>query len=66
MGSDILLLVVLFVLKPQVPAAGPGSPFYVRCATPLFIAAIVATAIMLLIRFSSNSGWWTGHLMYRF
>ncbi len=63
---DILLLVPLFVLKPQVPAAGPGSPFQVRYATPLFIGGIVATVILVLIRFSSEAGWWTGHLMYGF
>jgi hypothetical protein len=63
---DILTMVALFILKPQVPVAGPDAPIYVRYATPLFVGGIVATAIMVLIRFSSDSGWWTGHLMYGF
>lgn len=63
---DILVLVALFVLKPQVPAATPDAPVYTRYATPLFVCAIIATAIMVLIRFLSESGWWTGHLMYSF
>ncbi len=63
---DILVMISLFILKPQVPSGGPDAPIHVRYATPLFIGGIVATAIMVLIRFSSDSGWWTGHLMYGF
>jgi len=60
---DIVVMVFLFILKPQVPAAGPDDPIYVRYATPLFVGGIVATALMVLIRLSSDRGWWTGHLM---
>jgi hypothetical protein len=60
---DILTMIALFILKPQVPAAGPDAPIYIRHATLLFVGGIVATAIMVLIRLSSNRGWWTGHLM---
>ncbi|MCO5139969.1 MULTISPECIES: hypothetical protein [unclassified Shinella] len=60
---DILTMIVLFILKPQVPVSGPDAPIYVRYATPLFVGGIIATAIMVLIRFSSNKGWWTGHLL---
>ena len=60
---DILVMITLFILKPMVPAATAGSPAYVRHATALFIGGIVATVIMVLIRVSSDRGWWTGHLM---
>ena len=60
---DIVLMIALFVLKPMVPAAAAGSPAYVRHATTLFVGGIAATAIMVLIRLSSDRGWWTGHLM---
>ena len=60
---DILTMVGLFILWPQVPARRLESPIHVRYATPLFIGGIVATVIMVLIRFSSNKGWWTGHLL---
>lgn len=60
---DILVMTSLFILKPQVPVAGPNAPLQVRYATPLFVGGILATAIMVLIRASSDKGWWTGHLM---
>jgi hypothetical protein len=63
---DILMLIPLFILKPQIPAAGPDAPATVRYAKPLFVGGIVATVILVLIRFSSESGWWTGHLTYGF
>jgi hypothetical protein len=56
-------MIALFILKPMVPAATAGSPAYVRHATALFIGGIIATVIMVLIRVSSDRGWWTGHLM---
>jgi len=61
--SDILVMVALFIIKPMVPAAMADSPALVRHATKLFIGGIIATAIMVLIRVSSDRGWWTGHLM---
>jgi hypothetical protein len=60
---DILVMVALFIIKPMVPAATTDSPALVRHATALFIGGIIATAIMVLIRVSSDRGWWTGHLM---
>jgi hypothetical protein len=60
---DILVMTSLFIFKPQVPSAGPNDPVHVRYATPLFVGGVVATAIMVLIRVSSDKGWWTGHLM---
>lgn len=60
---DILVMIVLFILKPMVPAATADSPALVRHATALFIGGIIATVIMVLIRVSSDRGWWTGHLM---
>jgi hypothetical protein len=60
---DIVLMIALFVLKPMVPAAAAGSPAHVRHATTLFVGGIAATAIMVLIRLSSDRGWWTGHPM---
>ncbi|MXN47972.1 hypothetical protein GR138_22445 [Shinella kummerowiae] len=61
--SDILVMIALFIIKPMVPAATADSPALVRHATTLFIGGIIATAIMVLIRVSSDRGWWTGHLM---
>lgn len=63
MGFDLLLLVLLFVLRPQVPAATSASPAYIRFTTPLFAGGIIAVVIMFLIRFSGDTGWWTGHLI---
>lgn len=60
---DVLVMTSLFVIKPQVPVAGPDDPAHLRFATPLFVGGIVATLVMVLIRFSSNKGWWTGHLL---
>lgn len=63
---DLLLAIVLFILKLGVPAPDPVSPVHIRYATPLFVSAIAASAIMILIRVSSERGWWTGHLMYSY
>ncbi|WEZ85888.1 hypothetical protein P6U16_23140 (plasmid) [Rhizobium sp. 32-5/1] len=60
---DTLLMASLFIFKPQVPVARPDDPVQIRYATPLFMGGIVATAIMVLIRISSDKGWWTGHMM---
>ncbi|TPN76833.1 hypothetical protein FJ987_03450 [Mesorhizobium sp. CU2] len=35
-----------------------------KVGTPLYWAALISGIGLLLIRFTSNSGWWTGHLMY--
>lgn len=59
---DILMMISLFIIRPMVPTATPDSPALVRHATALFIGGIVATVIMVLIRVSSDRGWWTGHL----
>jgi hypothetical protein len=50
-GLDLLMVIGLFGIR----AHGPK---------PLFWIAMVAGVGLLLIRFTSDAAWWTGHLMY--
>jgi hypothetical protein len=36
-----------------------------RSRSPLFWMALAAGIGLMLIRFTSNEAWWTGHLFYR-
>ena len=62
MASDVLLLVVLLALKPSVPEPTQQSPIYARYPNALFWCAVTAGVVMILLRFTSDHGWWTGHL----
>ena len=50
-GLDLLAVIGLAGLRTQGPK-------------PLFWAALLAGIGLLLIRFTSDAAWWTGHLMY--
>lgn len=50
-GLNLLMVIGLFGIRAQGPE-------------PLFWTAVVAGVGLLLIRFTSDSAWWTGHLMY--
>ena len=50
-GLDLGLVIGLFGLRDQGPK-------------PLFWTAMIAGVCLLLIRFTSDAAWWTGHLMY--
>jgi hypothetical protein len=44
------------------PAPTPDAPPYVRWACSIFGLGVAAGIIMLLVRFTSDHAWWTGHL----
>jgi hypothetical protein len=50
-GLDCLAVIGLAGLRAQGPK-------------PLFWTALLAGICLLLIRFTSDASWWTGHLMY--
>lgn len=50
-GLNLLMVIGLFGIRAQGPK-------------PLFWIAMVAGIGLLLISFTSDSAWWTGHLMY--
>jgi hypothetical protein len=64
LGVDLLLLVSVFLLRRQLAAAMP--PDDPRRGTMQLFAwpAVAAGLVVLLIRFTSDHGWWTGHLRY--
>lgn len=62
MGVDLLLLVGLVALWRTYPAPTPNAPSYVRWGSWLFGLGAAAGIIMLLLRFTSDHAWWTGHL----
>ena len=62
MGVDLLLIVGLVALWRSYPAPTPDAPPYVRWGGWLFGLGFAAGIIMLLLRFTSDHAWWTGHL----
>ena len=50
-GLDLLMVVGLFGIRRQGPK-------------PLFVTAMIAGVGVLLLRFTGDAAWWTGHLMY--
>jgi hypothetical protein len=62
MGVDLLLLVALIALWRSYPAPTTDAPAYVRWGGWLFGLGVAAAIVMLLLRFTSDHAWWTGHL----
>jgi hypothetical protein len=62
MGVDLLLLIGLVALWRSYPAPTPDAPPYIRWGGWLFGLGVGAGVIMLLLRFTSEHAWWTGHL----
>jgi len=60
---NIGLLVGLFGTKRTLSQKAPDDDRW-QVGTPLYWAALTSGVGLLLIRFTSDSGWWTGHLMY--
>jgi lipid-A-disaccharide synthase-like uncharacterized protein len=60
MGIDLLLLVALFGLRSRLSEVPDNSRR--ATATILFWFGVVAGVGLLLIRFTSDAAWWTGHL----
>ena len=58
MGADIGLV----ALWGSYPAPTPDAPPHVRWGGWLFGLGVAAGIIMLLLRFTSEHAWWTGHL----
>ena len=61
-GVDLLLLIGLVALWRSYPAPTPDAPPHVRWGGWLFGLGVAAGIIMLLLRFTSEHAWWTGHL----
>ena len=62
MGVDLLLLIGLVALWRSYPAPTPDAPPHVRWGSWLFGLEVAAGIIMLLLRFTTEHAWWTGHL----
>jgi hypothetical protein len=62
MGVDLLLLIGLVALWRSYPAPTPDAPPHVRWGSWLFGLGVAAGIIMLLLRFTTEHAWWTGHL----
>ena len=62
MGVDLLLLIGLIALWRSYPAPTPDAPPYVRWGGSIFGLGVAAGIITLLVRFTSDHAWWTGHL----
>lgn len=62
MGLDVVLIAVVFVLRLRLSEQLGENPSRATFATVLFWCALGAGAGSLLIRFTSESAWWTGHL----
>lgn len=61
MGIDLVLLVCVVLMRPQLFPAGSQDP-RAGMANVLFGLGLVAGVGLLLIRFTSKAAWWTGHL----
>ena len=62
MSVDLLLVLGLVSLWRSYPAPATGAPPLVRCGGRLFGLGFAAGVVMLLLRFTSEHAWWTGHL----
>ena len=62
MGIHLLLLVAVIVLRSQVFALAPYDDPRRSMGNILFGLGLVAGVGLLLIRFTSDQAWWTGHL----
>ena len=59
---NIGLLVGLYGTRRTLVREAPGDERW-KVGTPLYWAALISGIGLLLIRFTSSSAWWTGHLM---
>lgn len=62
MGLDLVLMAVVFALRFRLTAYLDRNPARATLATVLFWCALGAGIGSLLIRFTSDAAWWTGHL----
>lgn len=62
MGLDVVLIAVVFVLRSRLSGYLAENPSRALLATVLFWCALGAGIGSLLIRFTSDAAWWTGHL----
>ena len=62
MGIDALLFIALIGMKPRISPALPAGDRRRTMANALFWPALLAGAALLLIRFTGDAAWWTGHL----
>ncbi|MEZ2333096.1 hypothetical protein AB6802_25525 [Mesorhizobium sp. RCC_202] len=60
---NIGLLVGLWGTRRTLSQQGPNDDRW-KVGAPLYWAALISGIGLLMIRFTSNSAWWTGHLMY--
>ncbi len=61
-GIDLGLLVAVVLARRQILRWGdPGTPKTTR-AKLVFFPAVISGVGLILIRFLSDKGWWTGHL----
>ena len=62
MGLDVVLVAVVFVLRFRLSEYLGENPSRATFATILFWCALGAGIGSLLIRFTGETAWWTGHL----
>jgi hypothetical protein len=62
MGIDVVLLACILLMRPRLfPEKGHDDP-RATTANVLFGLGLIAGLGLLLIRFTSDAAWWTGHL----
>jgi hypothetical protein len=60
---DVLCVIALVAVRIQIKRALPDNPLP-DAAQLLFVVALLAGVGLLVIRFTSDASWWTGHLHY--
>ncbi len=63
MASDVLIWAVMIGLKSQITPQIAGDRSRARLGNILFGAAFVSGIIMIALRLTSDSAWWTGHFI---
>ncbi len=62
MAIDLGLILLIIMLHARVSRLMPQDDGRRALKTPIFAAALFSGVGMFIIRFSSDVGWWTGHL----
>lgn len=62
MAIDLCLLIGLFGTRSQLNKTMSSDDSRQSLAGAMFVGGIVAGIGLLLIRFTSDAAWWTGHL----
>lgn len=62
MAADLGMTVGVIGVRAQLMAGGGPEEDRRRIVAVLFPLALIAGAGLLLIRFTSDAAWWTGHL----